>query len=97
MGDSAGHKVISISGDGGLGQYLAEITTAVKVGAKITHIVLNNRQLGKISKEQRVARLDVWQTDLVNPDFAELTKSSGGLGLSVEKPDQLDQALQKRH
>lgn len=47
-----GRKVVSVSGDGGLGQYLAEITTAVKHPMPITHVVLNNDELGKISKEQ---------------------------------------------
>ncbi|MDH3730281.1 MAG: thiamine pyrophosphate-binding protein, partial [Acidimicrobiia bacterium] len=32
-------KVVSVSGDGGLGQYLADYTTAVKYGMNITHIV----------------------------------------------------------
>jgi hypothetical protein len=33
-----GRKVISISGDGGFGQYAMEFTTAVKYGMNITHI-----------------------------------------------------------
>ncbi len=44
--------IVSISGDGGLGQYLAEFTTAVKYAMPITHIVLNNDELAKISREQ---------------------------------------------
>ncbi len=47
-----GRKVVSISGDGGFGQYLAEFTTAVKYGMPITHVLLNNDELGKISREQ---------------------------------------------
>jgi len=66
-----GRKVISVSGDGGFGQYLAELNTAVKYGMDITHILLNNNELGKISKEQRAGDWDVWQTSLHNPDFAE--------------------------
>ncbi|MEN8132054.1 MAG: thiamine pyrophosphate-binding protein [Pseudomonadota bacterium] len=58
--------VISISGDGGFGQYLAEFTTAVKYGMNITHILLNNSELGKISKEQRTGNWKVWQTSLHN-------------------------------
>ena len=46
-------KVISISGDGRFGQYAMEFTTAAKYGMDITHILLNNSQLGKITKEQR--------------------------------------------
>ena len=46
-------KVVSVSGDGGFGQYMGEMTTAVKYGMDITHVLLNNFELGKISKEQR--------------------------------------------
>lgn len=46
-------RVISILGDGGFGQYPMEFTTAVKYGMDITHILLHNAELGKISKEQR--------------------------------------------
>jgi thiamine pyrophosphate-dependent acetolactate synthase large subunit-like protein/nitrite reductase/ring-hydroxylating ferredoxin subunit len=48
--------ILSLSGDGGFGQYLAEFTTAVKYAMNITHILLNNFELGKISLEQRSAR-----------------------------------------
>src|SRR5205085_3241993 len=47
-----GRKVFSLSGDGGFGQYLAEMTTAVRHSMPITHVLLNNDELGKISKEQ---------------------------------------------
>ena len=88
-----GRKVVSISGDGGLGQYLGEITTLVKYDMNITHVVLNNSQLGKISKEQRSGEWPVWQTSLVNPDFAAFAESCGARGFRVSAPDQLDQAL----
>ncbi|MDJ0807477.1 MAG: thiamine pyrophosphate-binding protein [Gammaproteobacteria bacterium] len=87
--------VISISGDGGFGQYLAEFTTAVKYGMNMTHILLNNSELGKISKEQRVGNWKVWQTSLHNPDFANFANSCGGLGIRVEAPAQLEGALRK--
>ena len=49
-----GRKVVAITGDGGFGQYLAEFTTAVKYRMPITHVLLNNSELGKISREQSV-------------------------------------------
>ena len=49
---------------------MAELTTAVKHGMNITHVLLNNGQLGKISKEQRAGEWEVWQTSLHNPDFS---------------------------
>ena len=85
-----GRKVISVSGDGGFGQYLAELTTAVKYGMDITHILLNNNELGKISKEQRAGDWEVWQTSLHNPDFADYANLCGALGLSVREKSELD-------
>ena len=87
--------VISISGDGGFGQYLAEFTTAVKYGMNITHILLNNSELGKISKEQRAGNWKVWQTSLHNPSFADFANNCGGLGIRIEEPGQLEAALRK--
>jgi len=90
-----GRKVISVSGDGGFGQYLAELTTAVKYNMDITHILLNNNELGKISKEQKAGDWDVWQTSLRNPDFAEYANLCGALGLSVRTKGELDGAISK--
>ena len=88
-------KVISISGDGGLGQYLADLTTPIKYEMNITHIVMHNRELGKISKEQRAAQLDVWQTSLLNPSFAELVEKCGGLGIRVTEAADLVTSFEK--
>lgn len=82
-------RVVSVSGDGGLGQYLADFTTAVKYDMPIVHIVLNNDELAKISREQRGALQPVYQTNLVNPDFAEFARSCGGAGFRVEDPREL--------
>lgn len=38
-----GRPVVSISGDGGFGQYLAEVTTAVKYGMNITYTAVQQR------------------------------------------------------
>ena len=86
-------KVVSVSGDGGFGQYLADFTTAVKYNMDITHVLLNNSQLGKISKEQRAGQWSVWQTGLHNPSFAAYAKLCGGVGIRVTKIDQLRPAL----
>lgn len=88
-----GRPVVSVSGDGGLGQYLAEITTAVKYGMNITHIVLHNGELGKISKEQRAGDWKVWQTSLHNPNFARFAENCGALGIRVTEKSKLDTAF----
>lgn len=88
-----GRPVISVSGDGGFAQYMAELTTAVKYGMKITHVLVNNSELGKISKEQRAGHWHVWQTSLRNPNFAEFATSCGALGIRVTRREELDAAL----
>ncbi|MFW2406022.1 MAG: thiamine pyrophosphate-dependent enzyme [Gammaproteobacteria bacterium] len=88
-----GRKVVSVSGDGGFGQYMGDFTTAVKYQMDITHVLLNNSQLGKISKEQRAGEWPVWQTDLHNPSFSAYAKLCGGQGFRVTKAEQLESAL----
>lgn len=93
VGDS--RPIIAVAGDGGLCQYLAEFTTLVKYNIPVKLIVINNNELGKISKEQRAGGWDKWATDLVNPDFTEYAESCGGLGIKVNKREELENAMTK--
>ena len=92
-GRCAGRPVVSVTGDGGFGQYAMELTTAVKYGMDITHVLLNNGELGKIAKEQRAAELDVWQTSLHNPSLAGFAELCGAMGRQVTAASELDAAL----
>lgn len=93
VGDS--RPVVAVAGDGGFCQYLAEMTTAVKYNMPIKLILINNSELGKISKEQRAGEFDVWATDLHNPNFSEYAQSCGALGIRVTEKDDLDEAMKK--
>ncbi|KAB1188008.1 MULTISPECIES: thiamine pyrophosphate-binding protein [Haloferax] len=90
----AGRPVVSVSSDGGFGQYMGELTTAVKYDMNLTHVLLTDDELGKISKEQRDGGWPVWQTDLVNPDFAAYAENCGARGFRVESPAALEPALE---
>ena len=72
---------------------MAAILTAVKYGMNITHILLSNNELGKISKEQRAGNWHVWQTSLHNPNFAEYANLCGAKGIRVDRKEDLDQRL----
>ncbi len=85
--------IVAVSGDGGFAQYMAEQTTAVKHNMSITHVLLNNGQLGKIAKEQRAGEWEVWQTQLHNPNFADYATNCGALGIRVTERDKLDEAI----
>ena len=62
-----GRPIVAVTGDGGFGQYATELTTAVKYGIPIKHVLLDNNALGKISKEQLAADYPVWHTSLQQP------------------------------
>ena len=71
------------------------MTTAVKYGIPVRHVLLDNGVLGKISKEQRAAEYDVWQTSLHNPDFAAFARLCGATGIAVDNAADLDDAFEQ--
>ena len=87
--------IVALTGDGGFGQYMAEMTTAVKYNIPIKHILLNNRELGKISKEQNTEGKTVWSTSLHNPDFYRYAENCGALGIRVTEKNELSVALKR--
>lgn len=87
--------VIAVAGDGGFAQYMAELTTSIKYGMNIKLILLNNNELGKISKEQRSGELEVFATSLSNPNFAEYANGCGALGIRVTQKEELKNAMEK--
>jgi pyruvate oxidase len=87
--------IIAVAGDGGFAQYMAELTTSVKYEMDIKLILLNNSELGKISKEQRSGGFDVFATNLVNPDFAKFANSCGALGLKVNTKNELEDKMKQ--
>jgi pyruvate oxidase len=82
--------IFCVTGDGGFAQYMGEMTTAVKYNIPIKHILLNNCELGKISKEQRNEGKKIWSTRLINPDFSQFAKNCGALGIRVTKKSELN-------
>jgi pyruvate oxidase len=88
-----GRTIVAVTGDGGFGQYAMELTTAVRYGIPVKHVLLNNNALGKISKEQLSGDYPVWQTALHNPDWAAYARLCGATGLRVTASDQLEDAM----
>ncbi|MEM9317026.1 MAG: thiamine pyrophosphate-dependent enzyme, partial [Pseudomonadota bacterium] len=72
-----------------------EVTTLAKYNMDVTHILLNNGELGKISKEQRAGEWDVWETDLRNPNFASYAELCVVMGARVTNAGDLEGALRR--
>jgi thiamine pyrophosphate-dependent acetolactate synthase large subunit-like protein/nitrite reductase/ring-hydroxylating ferredoxin subunit len=85
--------VVAVTGDGGFAQYAMELTTAVKYGIGIKHVLLNNNALGKIAKEQVAGDFPVWHTSLHNPDWAAYAELCGATGITVTRSEDLEAAF----
>ena len=86
---------IAVAGDGGFAQYMGELTPAVKYDLPIKLLLLNNGELGKITKEQQAEMFDVWATSLHNPHFARYAENCGAFGVRVEANADLDAAIEQ--
>jgi pyruvate oxidase len=86
-------QVVCVSGDGGFAMLMADFTTAVRENLDITAIVFNDRKLKNIKKEQLREGFPEFGVSFPNPNFAEFAEACGGLGIRVEKAEDLDAAL----
>ncbi len=87
-------QVICVTGDGGFSMLMADFTTAVYNRLPVKVVVFNDNKLKNIKKEQMMYGYREFGTEFVNPNFAEFAKSCGGEGYRVEKPEELDTALE---
>ncbi len=59
------------------------------------HVLLDNGSLGKISKSSSPGASRCGRPPLVNPDFADFTRSCGATGLTARTPGELDDAMRE--
>jgi len=89
-----GRQVISMSGDGGLSMLLGDLLTTIQEDLPIKVVVFDNGSLGFVELEQKVEGLLDAYTDLKNPDFSRVAEAMGFWGRRVEKPEDLESAVQ---
>jgi pyruvate oxidase len=88
-------QVVCITGDGGFSMVMADFLTVLKYRMPVKVFVLNNQSLGMIKQEQKVENYKIWQTELYNPNFADYAEYSGGTGIKVTEPSDLEDAVDK--
>ncbi len=87
--------VVAFVGDGGLGMYLGELETLVRIGARILIIVFADNRLELIRRSQVRRGLPESGTSFTNPDFIELGRAFGIPAARVESLGDLGKALEK--
>lgn len=86
-------QVIALCGDGGLSMLLGDLATIKQYNLPIKIIVFNNRALGMVKLEMEVDGLPDNETDMINPDFALVAEAMGFKGVTVSKPDDVENAI----
>jgi acetolactate synthase-1/2/3 large subunit len=77
--------IVALAGDGGFAMLMAEIETAVRIGARLTAIVFDNRMYGTIRMHQEAEHPGrVVATDLGPIDFAAVAEACGARAWRVE-------------
>ena len=91
-----GRAVLSITGDGGFGWGLSELSTARKYAIGLVTVVFNDGAYGNVRRAQ-VEQFDgrIVGTDLVNPDFVRLAESFGVRGARATTPGELEGLLRE--
>ncbi|MEJ9231330.1 sulfoacetaldehyde acetyltransferase [Peribacillus butanolivorans] len=87
--------VLAIVGDGAWGMSLHEVSTAVEENIPVIACVFNNNAWCAEKKNQ----VDFYNNrfvgaDIQNPDFAEVARSMGAVGIRVEKPEELGPVIE---
>src|SRR2546421_304645 len=82
-------QCVAFVGDGGFSMLMADFVTAVKYKLPIKVVIIKNNTLGQIKWEQMVFLGNPeYGVDLQPIDFAEFAHACGGIGFSVEDPEQ---------
>jgi len=88
-------QIVCITGDGGFTQVMGDFLTALKHKLPVKVFVMNNKSLGMIQQEQKVEGYPSSQTELLDFSFADYAEHSGGMGIKVSEPRQLENAVEK--
>jgi len=87
-------RVVAVAGDGDFMMNGQELATAVRQGARLLVLLIDNGSYGTIRMHQeRRYPARVSATDLTNPDFAALARAYGGWAETVETTEAFAPAL----
>ncbi|MCB9979521.1 MAG: acetolactate synthase 3 large subunit [Rhodospirillales bacterium] len=88
--------VIDIAGEASILMNIQELTTAVQYRLPVKVFILNNQWMGMVRQWQELLHGERYSESYSEslPDFVKLAEAYGGIGMRVERPDQLDQVIQ---
>jgi len=90
-----GRQVISLSGDGGFTMLMGDLLTLTQMQLPVKVVVFHNGKLSLVDLEMKSVGYLPTGVDLKNPDFAKMAEAVGILGIRVEDPADLEQAISR--
>ena len=81
--------VLCVCGDGGFLMNSQEFETAVRLGIRLTVVVLRDDGYGMIKWKQRAAGMEPFGLDFGNPDFVKYAEAYGAKGFRPSSADEL--------
>ena len=87
--------VVAVCGDGGFMYNVQELSTAVKYGINVVAVVFNDGHYGNVRRDLEHDWSGDYETDFVNPDFVKMAESFGALGIKVDDPTKVGDAVRQ--
>jgi pyruvate dehydrogenase (quinone) len=88
-------QVITFSGDGGLAMLMGDMLSLKQLNLPVKIVVFNNSSLAFVELEMKAAGILDFATDLQNPNFADIARAAGLLGVRVEDPGELQESVKR--
>lgn len=87
--------VINVAGEASWLMNMQEMCTAVQERAPIKQFILNNEYLGMVRQWQELLHEENYSQSYCDslPDFVKLAEAFGFKGISISRPDELDDAI----
>lgn len=100
LGVQVAHRdalVIDIAGEASVQMTMQEMSTAVQYDLPIKIFILNNEYMGMVRQWQELLHGGRYSHSYSEalPDFVKLAEAYGGVGIRVDKPDELDDAIKE--
>ena len=87
--------VVCVTGDGSIQMNIQELSTAKQYDTPVVIVSLNNRFLGMVKQWQDIIyqgrHSQVYMNSL--PDFAKLAEAYGHIGITIDRPSELEEKL----
>jgi acetolactate synthase-1/2/3 large subunit len=89
--------VIDIAGEASIQMNIQELSTAAQYNLPVKVFILNNLWMGMVRQWQELLHGERYSQSYSEalPDFVKLAEAYGGLGILVDKPEDLDAAITK--